>query len=248
MSRERTIHEATTRVGLRQQVLLAALDCSGGDLGKTFTAEDLLLSAWKRDALAWGLRGHEHEHPDSEKIYTELDRASVKGSNVRGGLAGLGLFEKVRQRTYRLTAVGLTAASQVAGVDPSARGKAERALADAVARVLSHPVFVAWIKNSSMPKYFRDAGHFWGIAPGTPPSVIRARIGEVDRTLETARSLLEFKGVDGIAAQHGRILFDQKDILRASEFQGTLKRRFAKDLATLGADLRQDSEALSESS
>ncbi len=68
------------RRGLRQQVLLAALDCSGGDLGAVFTAEDLLLAAWKRDPIAWGLRGHEYEHPDSEKIYVELDRASVGGA------------------------------------------------------------------------------------------------------------------------------------------------------------------------
>src|SRR6266487_3654744 len=91
------------RISLRQQVMLAALDCSDGNLDKTFTAEDLLLAAWKRDPLAWGLRGYEHTHPDSERIYVELDRASVKGRNVRGGFAGLGLLEKVRQRTYRLT-------------------------------------------------------------------------------------------------------------------------------------------------
>ena len=220
------------RVGLRQQVLLAALDCSGGDLQKTFTAEDLLLTAWKRNPLAWGLRGHETEHPDSERIYVELDRASV-----RGGLVGLGIFEKVRQRTYRLTVVGLAAASEVAGADPSARGKAERALADAVAVILSHPVFGEWMKDPTTPKHFRDAGHFWGVAPGTPPSVIRARIGEVDRTLEKARSLLDTKRVEEIAARHGKALFDRVDIDRAMEFQATLKRRFAKDLSTLQVDI-----------
>lgn len=240
MKVERAAHESTTRISLRQQVLLAALDCSGGDLEKAFTAEDLLLSAWKRDPLAWGLRGHELEHPDSERIYTELDRASVKGSNVRGGLAGLGLFEKVRQRTYRLTPGGLAAASQIAGADPSAKGKAERALADAVGRVLSHPVFLEWIKDPSTPKHFRDAGHFWGVAPGTPPSVIRTRIGEVDRTLRAAHSLLESKGVEVIAAQHGRALFDRSDVYRATEFQKMLKTRFAKDLATLSVELREE--------
>jgi hypothetical protein len=119
------------RTGLRQQVLLAALDCSNGDLDSTFTAEDLLLAAWKRDPMAWGLRGHEKQHPDSEKIYVELDRASMGGRNVRGGLAGLGLLEKVHRRTYRLTPAGLAAASEVVGAAPSMRGKAERILADA---------------------------------------------------------------------------------------------------------------------
>jgi hypothetical protein len=216
------------------------LECSKGDLEKTFTAEDLLLSAWKRDPLSWGLRGHEYEHLDSEKIYVELDRASVKGKNVRGGLAGLGLFEKVRQRTYRLTLAGLDAASQIEGADSTAKAKAERALADGVARVLSHPVFRDWVKNPSMPKHFRDAGHFWGVAPGTPPSVIRSRIREVDQTLHAARSLLDSKGTDGIAAQHGRTLFDRTDVLRAEEFQKVLSTRFAKDLATLTVELAKD--------
>jgi hypothetical protein len=44
--------------------------------------------------MAWGLRGHEQQHPDSEKIYVELDRASIGGRNVRGGLAGLGYWKK----------------------------------------------------------------------------------------------------------------------------------------------------------
>lgn len=225
------------RVGLRQQVLLAALDCSGSSLEETFTAENLLLAAWKRDPVAWGLRGYERVHPDSERIYTELDRASVGGSNVRGGLVGLGLFQKVRQRTYRLTPAGLAAASEVAGADPSARGKAERVLADALATVLSHPVFRAWIKDPAMPKHFRDAGHFWGIAPGTPPSVIRARIREVDDNLTKARSLLDAQRVDEIAARHGKALFDRSDIDRAEEFHAALKRRFARELSTLQVEI-----------
>jgi hypothetical protein len=225
----------SVRVGLRQQVLLAALECSGGDLRKEFTAEDLLLAAWKRNPAAWGLRGYETEHPDSERIYVELDRVSVGGTNVRGGMVGLGLFEKVRQRTYRFSPAGLGAASEVAGADPSFRGKAERALADAVAAILSHPVFREWMRDPMMPKHFRDAGHFWGIAPGTPPNVIRSRIGEVDNTLERARSLLQATGMDEVAARHGKRLFDRVDLERALEFQTTLKRRFAKDVATLQA-------------
>jgi len=225
------------RVGLRQQVLLAALECSGGDPRQTFSAEDLLLAAWKHDPMAWGLRGHETEHPDSERIYTELDRVSVRGANVRGGLAGLGLLEKVRQRTYRLTPAGLAAATEVVGADPSFRAKAERALADAVGAIVSHPVFRNWVKDPAMPKHFRDAGYFWGVAPGTPPSVIRARISDVENTLERARSMLDAKGMDEIAARHGSVLFDRADIERALEFQTMLKRRFAKDLVTLNVQV-----------
>lgn len=169
-----------TSAGLRERVLLAALEFTGGDLRKSFTAEDLLMKAWARDPLAWGLRGYELQHPDSKKIRVEIDRA-----NVKGGMVGLGFFEKIRQRTYRLTPSGLVAASRVTEADPSTRAMAERKLADAVKDIISHPVFVSWTKDSGTPKYFRDAGHFWGIAPGTPPRVIGARVREIDQPSQT---------------------------------------------------------------
>lgn len=236
LERKPESHELA-RIGLRQQVLLAALECSGGDMQKTFTAEELLLAAWKRDRAAWGLRGHENEHPDSEKIYKELDRVSVRGKNVRGGLVSLGLLEKVQQRTFRLTPAGLVIASETAGTNPEVRATAVRRLADAVSAILSHPVLAEWIRDPSMPKYFRDAGHFWGIAAGTPRSVIRARIAAIDRTLEEAKDILREKGVEEISARHGKALFDSVDIERAMEFQAMLKQRFARDLDTLSVEL-----------
>jgi hypothetical protein len=148
-------------------------------------------------------------------------------------MVGLGLLEKVSQRTYRFTATGLTVASEGSGADPTLRGTAERALANAMAAILSHSVLGEWIKDPAMPKHFRDAGHFWGIAPGTPPSVIRNRIAQVDNTLEKARSVLDKKGVEEITARHGKALFDRSDVERALEFHGVLKQRFAKDLSTL---------------
>lgn len=221
-----------SRVSLRQQVLQAALECSDGDLQKTFSPEDLLLAAWRRNPLAWGLRGHEREYPDSERLRMELDRASV-----RGGMVGLGFFEKVRQRVYRLTPAGLLAANDVSGEDEGVKGRVERSIADAVSDILSHQVFVKWLTDQNCPKYFRDAGHFWGVAPGTPPGVIRSRIANVDQTLQSAQTLLEQRSVDAISAQHGRKLFDRVDIGRALEFQQSLKAKFKNDLRALGVNL-----------
>ena len=42
--------------------------------------------------------------------YNPAGITQLSGSNVRGGMVGLGLFDKVRQRTYRLTPAGLSAA------------------------------------------------------------------------------------------------------------------------------------------
>src|SRR5258706_614971 len=181
-----TKKETPRRAGLREQVLLAALDCSGGDLDKTFTSEDLLVAAWKRDRFAFGLRGYEQEYPDSDKVRKELDSRGARPGGASTGLVSSGLLLRVRERIYRLRPAGMAEAAEVVGAEPDTRGKAERVLAEAVGTILSHSVLRGWLKDSSSPKHFRDAGHFWGIAPGTPPRVIQSRILDIDRTLEKA--------------------------------------------------------------
>ena len=229
--------DAPRRASLREQVLLAALDCSSGDLEKTFTAEDLLVAAWKRDRVAWGLRGYEQEYPDADRLRKEIDSRGAREGSPSTGLVSSGLLLRVRERVYRLTPAGLAAAAEVVGAEPDTRGKAERALAEAVSVILSHSVFRAWLKEPSTPKHFRDAGHFWAVAPGTPSRVIHARILDIDRTLEKAVSLLDAGGVGEVTARHGKALFDRRDIERAMNFHAMLKERFAKDLATLQVKL-----------
>lgn len=60
-----------TSIDLKRQLLLAAVQCSGGDTDQTFTFEELLVAAWKTDNQSWGLRGFESQHPDSERIHHE---------------------------------------------------------------------------------------------------------------------------------------------------------------------------------
>ena|SRR6516165_8186237 len=92
-----------------------------------------------------------------------------------------------------------------------------------------------WPRFRTMPKHFRDAGHFWGIAAGTPPSVIRRRIAEIDHTVDKSRATLDQSGRDEVASRHGLMLFSRADLDRVAEFQATLKLRFAKELLTLQA-------------
>src|SRR5438876_11760685 len=115
---------ATKAIDLKKQVLLAALDCCDGGLENTFTSEQLLVAAWKRDPASWGLRGYEREHPDSNRIHRELDS---RGKGNRG-IVGDGFLEKVRPRTYRLTPKGLAAATASGDADPAARERLNRVL------------------------------------------------------------------------------------------------------------------------
>lgn len=215
-------------LGLKQQILLAAFELTGGDITKTFTAEELLVHSWRSDKPAWGLRGFEEHHPDSSKLFKELDAHAGKQ-----GIVGDGLLEKVHRRVFRLTPTGLAAASALRPSDAIGREKADRQLEVAVKQIIEHPVFKDWLNDPARPKYFREAGHFWGIAPGTPAKTVRERVTSVERTLKAALNALEDRSVNELIEQRGKVLFDRKDIGRCLEFQHVLKERFERDLKLL---------------
>jgi|SRR5437867_3136629 len=218
-------------LGLKQQILLAAFELTGGDLNITFTAEELLVHGWKNDNQAWGLRGFEKLHPDSSKLFKELDAHAGKQ-----GIVGEGLLEKVHRRVFRLTPTGLAEASSLRPSDAIAREKADRQLEQAVKQIIEHPVFKDWLRDPARPKYFREAGHFWGVAPGTPAKTVLERVTAVERTLTAALKALDTRGTNEFIEQRGKVLFERKDIERCLEFQNVLIERFARDLKLLAPD------------
>lgn len=217
----------------KAKILLAALDLSGGDLEKSFTAEELLVSAWKRDPLAFGLRGFEREYPASEVIHREIGK---RGPGTQS-MVDMGLLEQVDRRVYRLTVKGLQRASELAPDDGDVRERADRELETRIRDILNHRVFAAWLKDPTNPSNFREVGQFWGVAPGTPPKVIRERIQSVDDVIEAARSELDRRGVDEMVDKSGSVLFDRHDLDRTAAFTSTLKERFGHDLRLLGVKL-----------
>jgi hypothetical protein len=222
-----------TSIDLKRQLLLAAVQCSGADIEKTFTFEELLVAAWKQDNQSWGLRGFESDYPDSERIHRELDS---RGKNSKG-LVELGWLDKIQPRVYRLTLRGLTETGRTKPEHRVVREKIRRKSEEEVRRILEHPVFHQWLGDPERPKKFREAGTFWNIAPGTPPGIIAKRIQAVEDVLTTALNLLEEAGVEGLGSGRGALLFDRTDVERCQEFQHMLKTRFAGDLRVLGVQL-----------
>lgn len=220
---------ADKKPDLRHQLLVAALACSEGDLDRTFSSEELLVAAWKRDPTSWGLRGYEREFPDSHRIHRELDSRG-KGQK---GIAGSGFLEKVQPRTYRLTPKGLEAATSQ-GATSEVRERIDRVFEGEVKRIIGHPTFVGWLRDPTTPKSFRDAGHFWGVAPGTPENVVVRRVQAVEETLLAARELLETRALNEVGDKQGRLLFDKTDVERGLEFHSEMRKRFAKELGVLG--------------
>jgi hypothetical protein len=216
----------TQNLSLSDKVLIAAVKLAGGEVTAEFTAEDLVVAVWKRDNGSFGLRGHEALYPDNNKVYTKIDGKS--------GLVTKGMLAKAGERTLRVTAAGLAHAVELdGGVEFDHSAKLDRAIQDAVRQVLSHPEFNSWLKDPTSPSRFRGAGHFWGIAPGTPPATVRSRVIGIERTLQAALAAIDRRGVSEVVEQRGRVLFDRQDLERALTFHRTLRERFRHDLRRL---------------
>jgi hypothetical protein len=216
-----------SELSLSDKVLVAAATLAAGDVARDFTAEDLVVAAWKSDSASFGLRGHERVYPDNNKVYTKIDGKT--------GLVSKGLLAKAGERTLRITTAGLAYTAQLdgSGGDPGRAAKLDRAMQEAVRHVLNHPEFLSWLKDPASPSRFRGAGHFWGIAPGTPPDAVRARVMGVERTLKAALVEIERRGLTEVVEQRGRVLFDRSDLERALAFHTAIRERFSRDLRRL---------------
>ena len=208
-----------------EKVLLAAFGLCKDDPTRSFTAEELSIAAWQEDKESFGLRGHEIDYPDSNKIFKSIDS--------KGGLVVKGMIAKVGDRTFQLTAGGIAAASRLQPSNAEQQVKLERELSSAVNKLVSHPVFAEWLKDQTKPTKFSGAGHFWGIAPGTPPRVVRDRIAKIESTLKEALQYMETRGIDALFKEKDRVLCERHDIERCIEFHGVLKERFSKELKLL---------------
>ena len=209
---------------LAEKVLLAALKCGNGTADKSFTAEALSVQAWKMDRNAFGLRGFENQYPDSNKLFKSIDS--------KGGLVAKALIAKIGDRTFKLTPAGVAQASSLQPADEDSR-KPDRGLAAEVNKIISHPTFREWLSDSAKPTKFYGAGYFWGIAPGTPPRVIRDRVKYIEVTLSTAIDYLNRNGTAVLCGDRDQVIAERRDIERCVEFHDVLKKRISRELSLL---------------
>ena len=85
------------RLTVSEKLLLAALAVR--ETHATFSAEDLVVQAWKMYPDTFGLSGYASQFPDSNRVLT-----NIMGTK---GMRGKGWLRKVGQKQYRLTSTGL---------------------------------------------------------------------------------------------------------------------------------------------
>jgi hypothetical protein len=208
-----------------EKILLAAYALE--EAGESpFTAEALVVSAWKKYPATFGLKNFSDRYPDSNKVL-----ASIMGER---GLARRGWLAKVGQKLYSLTREGRQAVRRL---------KAD----DAPPPVMTGPVNLsrdqerflqAALASSALTKFregqereltFADACRFWGITENLTGDILTRRLEQVREELAGLDRQL---GLGHCVLTGGRSVAGE-DISLLGDLHAHLEQRFRRHLNLL---------------
>lgn len=217
--------KAPRRWTASQEILLAADDLMAAGAVE-FSEWDLTVATWNRDRVRFGLRGYPQTHPDHKRVMMEI--MGKKPTNP----VLLGLMEKLRPNTYKLTPRGRAEAARLRDALDGDKGKSNSGtneLYDEVAKFVFQTAFQKWKEDPDEPKRWQDAADFLGVKRGSV-SEAHDRLKAVETTLKSAIDWCSKKSVDYLTRGRGDAPIHVKDVWDVMDFLKALKYRFPQNL------------------
>lgn len=213
---------------VHEKLLLAAADLE--DAGKPrFSAEDLVVAAWRRDPDAFGLAGYPDEatgrprFPNSNRVFAE-----IMGSKP---VRKQGLLVKAAPKTFALTEAGRQRVAQLNGRDigaGSSKVSWSRELSRDLQKLLSSRAVKKLREGRRDEITFTDAAGFWGISARSSAMEFSARTHHVDATLKAAAQ----RAAEGpVTLKHGGTSFDINDATELIELHERMLEHFAQEIS-----------------
>ena len=182
------------KLSVYDKLLIAAFGLSL-DGRSPFSAEDLVVAAWKMFPNTFGLSGHHDAdgrplYPDSNRVFAEI--MGSKPIRKRGFLV------KVAQKMYDITQMGRDVASQLEasrGIsgrkeDRAARVRLSRDVLAELRRLLGSRA-VQKVDNAQIDALtFHDACLFWGITPQSSAIELDGKLANAKDTIAAAKRVL----------------------------------------------------------
>jgi hypothetical protein len=211
-----------------EKILLAAyaLEEAGHS---PFTAEALVVSAWKKYPATFGLKAFADHYPDSNKVLT-----SIMGER---GLARRGWLSKVGQKLYALTREGrqsvrrlLRADDQPAAVTAAAGPvRLSRENERFLQTVLGSTALAKFREGREGDLTFADACRFWGVTENLFGAQLTGHLEQVKATLTDLDRQL---GLGHCVLTGGRSV-SGTDISLLGDLNAHLEQRFRRHLNLL---------------
>jgi hypothetical protein len=218
------------------KLLLAAHELDQGK-GKSFTAEDLVVAAWKRFPRAFGLRGY--DGPDGMPLYPDSNRvfAETMGSKP---IRQRGYLVKVGEKRYSLTETGRQAAEHMAGDDDvsdsatptKSGGKAtmSRDVRGKLERLLKSRAVQRAQADEPDRITFHDACVFWGITSGSTAIELEGSFANIEAVIATAEKSIR-SGASELRTGSNDLSSSTTGLLR--RVHGYLREAFAEELSMI---------------
>jgi hypothetical protein len=215
-------------LSIHDKLLIIALSIE--ESGKSpFSAEDLVVEAWKKYPEPFGLAGYNDK--DGKPLYPNSNRvlAEIMGSKP---LRKNGLVRKVGSKIYQLTEAGRSRAKSLVAV-PSEGEPTKWALSR------EHVAFILRLFESKAASKFREgqkedisffeACGFWGISAASDAKQLWSRFAEIDSILKSAGDA--FRGKKEVSMRHGAEAFSINDLRALMELHCFLRERFKTEIS-----------------
>lgn len=221
----------TEKLTVPEKLLIAALDAR--KRSPTFTAEDLVVEAWKLYPDTFGLSGYADRHPDSNRVLT-----NIMGTK---GMRGKGWLRKVGEKQYRLTSAGISDGEALLREGPAASGESagylraelDRQTIAALDRLLTTGAAQKAIDGLGTTVTFHEACGFWDITARSNANTLNVRLADTTVLLDRALEALANKGdSEGLKLPSGAVI-SKAQIKLLRDLHGELQTRLKSDLDIL---------------
>ena len=207
-----------------EKILLAADDLDKQS-ESPFSAEALIVAAWKRFPKTFGLKGYQELYPDSNKILS-----SIMGEK---GLTRRGLLVKMGQKMYSLTRDGRQVVRRLMlqedDAPPANMVRLSREQEKFLLSLMDSSANQKYEENRKSELTFADACRFWGITENMRGDVLDERLDEFHANLNELERL--FADGDSVLA-NGRAI-SSGDMRVVANLHRYMEDRFDRHLNLL---------------
>lgn len=216
-------------LSVSEKLLLAAYDLEESG-SRPFSAEDLVVSAWRKYPDAFGLSGYREEggrlsYPDSNRVFAE-----IMGSKP---IRKRGLLSKVGKKMYQLTEAGRNEArllSNNSTKSSTEKASLAREIEQELKRLFASRAVEKIRNNKTNDLTFFDACAFWGISPRSSAIEFEGRIANLKGIVESAQKAVQEKMA---TFEHGGYAFGAHDLETILKAHDELLQRFEAEIKVI---------------
>jgi len=218
-----------TDLTVPEKLLLAALELE--EEGQSpFSAEALVVQAWRRFPDTFGLAGYTDNdgkllHPDSNRVFAE-----IMGSKP---IRKQGYLVKTGRKMYQLTESGRERGRSLGSKETqgdSGKGSIARETQYEVRRLVRSKAFKKFAAKTTENITFFDACSFWGISPASSAIEFKGRVENLKSVVDTARKALASDSNRFKYANWDLTLEDLQKLIQVDSF---LMDKFKEDVSII---------------